>query len=281
MDIVTIRTFLAAASAGSFSEASQRIHASPSAVTERIKQLEHVLRVRLFERDKRGCRLTAAGRRFLDPALKMQRAWQQGCEQTALPPRFTQLVRVGGQHALWPRLLMPWLDAMRGARRDIAFHAVAAAPAQLNRALDDAELDIAFLYEPRLARGQRIEQLADDRLILVTANPSVDWTENFVRTEWGEAVKDELRARLGDLPSPGLTLDLGVLSLDWLARTGSSGFVPERLAESHISSGQLEPVEDMPALAFSPYVCWSAAMEDSLVENMIAIARGMMEGPAL
>lgn len=281
MDIVTIRTFLAAATAGSFSEAAQRVHASPSAVTERIKQLEHVLRVRLFERDKRGCRLTPAGRRFLDPALKMQRAWQHGCEQTALPPRFAQLVRVGGQHALWPRLLMPWLDAMREARREIAFHAVAAAPAQLNRALDDAELDIAFLYEPQLARGHRMEQLAEDRLILVTANAAVDWTENFVRTEWGEAINDELRARLGDLPSPGLTLDLGVLSLDWLARTGSSGFVPERLAESYIGSGQLEPVEDMPALAFSPYVCWSTAMEDGLVEDMIALARGMMEGPAL
>ncbi len=174
---------------------------------------------------------------------------------------------------------MPWLDAMREAYRDIAFHAVAAAPVQLNRALDDAELDIAFLYEPQLARGRRMEQLAEDRLILVTANPAVDWTENFVRTEWGEAVNDELRGRLGDLPSPGLTLDLGVLSLEWLARTGSSGFVPERLAESHISSGQLEPVEDMPALAFSPYVCWSTAMDDSLVEGMIALARSMMEGP--
>ena len=137
MDIITIRTFLAAASGGSFAEASLRVHASPSAVTERIKQLEHDLRVRLFDRDKRGCRLTAAGRRFLDPAQKMLRAWQQGCEQAALPQRFGQMLRVGGQHALWPRLLMPWLNAMREARQDTAFHAIAAAPAQLNRAISE------------------------------------------------------------------------------------------------------------------------------------------------
>ncbi|MEH6759507.1 MAG: LysR family transcriptional regulator, partial [Parasphingorhabdus sp.] len=49
MDIIAFRTFLAAAETGSFAGAAQRVNASPSSVTERIKQLEHHLGARLFD----------------------------------------------------------------------------------------------------------------------------------------------------------------------------------------------------------------------------------------
>lgn len=107
MDILLARTFLAAAEGGSFVAAAQRVHASPSAVTERIKQLEHALGVRLFDRDKRGCRLTQAGERFVEAAQAMIRAWDTGRSRVGLPSRYRYSLRIGGQHALWPSLLIP------------------------------------------------------------------------------------------------------------------------------------------------------------------------------
>lgn len=278
MDINTIRIFLAAASAGSFAEAAQRVNASPSAVTERIKQLEHQLRVRLFDRDKRGCRLTAEGRRLVVPAQNVLRAWQQASEQASLPPQFTQSLNIGGQYALWPSILIPWLKTVREHHPQIAFRATAAAPAQLNRALDDEEMDFAFLYEPVLRRGLRMEQLTTDRLILVTASPDLDWRSNFTRIDWGENIQSELRARLGDLPAAGLDIDLGVHSLDWLVETGSCGFVPERLATSYLKEGRLHSVENMPSLEFSPCVCWRASIDQELASEMVTIARNMVSG---
>jgi DNA-binding transcriptional LysR family regulator len=106
----------------------------------------------------------------------------------------------------------------------------AAAPAQLNRALEEEELDVAFLYVPLLRKGIRVERIASDRLVMVTADKTLDWRDNFVRINWSEAAKLELNARLGELPAPGFELALGVLSLNWLVATGGSGFVPERLA---------------------------------------------------
>lgn len=273
MDLVNVRTFLAAAATGSFSEAASRVSASPSAVTERIKQLEHELRVRLFDRDKRGCRLTPSGRRFLVPAQQMLRAWQHGAEQAALPAQFSQALHVGGQHALWPTILIPWLMEMRAANPAISFRATAAAPAQLNRALEDADMDIAFHYDPIIRRGILIEELASDRLVLVTATPSTPWQSNFARIDWGESATAELRARVGDFPAAGLELDLGILSLDWLVQTGSSGFVPERLAVPYLQSGKLEKVDDMPTVEFAPFVCWRASMDQGLVREMIEIAK--------
>lgn len=278
MDINTIRIFLAAASAGSFAEAAQRVNASPSAVTERIKQLEHRLRVKLFDRDKRGCRLTAEGRRLIVPAQNVLRAWQQASEQASLPPQFTQSLNIGGQYALWPSTLIPWLKTVRARRPDIAFRATAAAPAQLNRALDDEEMDFAFLYEPVLRRGLRMEQLTADRLILVTASPATDWRSNFTRIDWGENIQSELRARLGDLPAAGLDIDLGAHSLDWLIETSACGFVPERLARPYLRAGSLTLVKDMPSLQFSPCICWRASIDQDLAGEMVTIARDIVSG---
>lgn len=273
MDISTARTFLAAAASGSFAAAAQRVHASAPTVTERIKQLEHLLGVRLFERDKRGCRLTLAGRRLIEPAEALVRAWEDGCARVVLPTRFERILRIGGQHALWPPLLIPWLQRVRRMFPDLAIQAAAAAPAHLNRALEDNELDMAFLYDPAHRDGIRSEEVAVDRLILVTAAPGIPWQENYVRIQWGERAAAELAARLGEVPAPGLELDLGVLSLEYIVETSASGFVPERLVQSYLRAGKLQAVDGAPTVGFSPFVCWRGTYYPDLVRELISLAK--------
>ncbi|MEL7453751.1 MAG: LysR family transcriptional regulator, partial [Pseudomonadota bacterium] len=113
MDISTFQTFLAAAATGSFAGAAQHVNASPSSVTERIKQLEHRLGVKLFIRDKRGCRLTPEGKRFMEPARQAVRAWEVAKHDIALPDRFTRSLAFGGQYFLWDGGLMDWLAQVR------------------------------------------------------------------------------------------------------------------------------------------------------------------------
>jgi len=276
MDIQTARTFLAAASTGSFLAASKRIHASPSTVTERIKQLEHLLGTRLFVRDKRGCSLTPAGRRFVETAQALVRVWDHGRARLALPSRFRSTIRIGGQHALWPSLLIPWLQAFKEANPDLALIVSAGTPGQLNRALEEEDLDIAFLYDPILRKGIRVERIASDRLVMVTAEKGLDWRDNFVRINWSESTSLELTGLLGDLPASGFELDLGVLSLNWLVSTGGCGFVPERLARPLLREGRLSVVEAMPTLDFSPFACWRASVDEEVVSAMISSARERM-----
>lgn len=277
MDVVTARTFLAAADTGSFAAAAQRVNASPPTVTERIKQLEHQLRVRLFERGRRGCRLTAEGKMFVDPARKMVRAWDEGREHVALPAKFSHSVRIGGQHALWPNVLVPWLDSVRKARPNLAIRAFSAAPAQLNRDLERGNLDIAFLYEPLVAKGLRMQRLVVDRLILVTADPGRDWRDNFARLDWGRSISDQLGALIGELPNPGLELDLGIASLDWLMSIGASGFVPEQLAQHAIDTGRLVAIPGTPTLEFSPYVCWRGSLQRDLTDFLVGEAKAQVD----
>lgn len=270
------KTFLAAATAGSFAEAAQRVNASPSTVTERIKQLEHQLNSQLFERDKRGCRLTAAGRRFVVPAQNMISAWDQGCARVALPPQFSESIRVGGQHIFWPNVLVPWLQEVRNRRPDLAIRAISATPQRLNRDLENDDIDLAFQYDPIRLRGLRVEELFPDRLVLVSAQPEMHWQSNFVRIDWGGTVATELAARLGELPNPGLDLDMGPLSIDWLIATGGCGYFPERIAAPYIRNGQVSVLTDMPAIEFSSYVCWRGNLSESLVGLLIDVAKSLI-----
>lgn len=69
--LVNLRTFLAVAETGSFSEAARRNDISVSVVTKRIGQLEREVNVELFNRSTRRVELTDAGRRQIAAATKL------------------------------------------------------------------------------------------------------------------------------------------------------------------------------------------------------------------
>jgi len=273
MDIVTFRTFIEAAATGSFSAAAQRLNSSPSAVTERIKQLEYRLGATLFDRGKTGCKLTSAGERFLGYAKQMMIAWDHGREEVSLPDQITGTCTIGCQYALWDQLVRPWFQSIRSDFPQIAFRASTGSPARLNRELIDGVLDLAILYDPIHHRDLESAVLFDDQLLLVTADPSCEWQEKFVRLRWGQAVDSEVLSSLGEIPKSDLILDLGIQSVNWLIAEGSSGYVPENLCRHEISAGRLFSVPDVPTFQFAAYISWRTDIDPSSVEPVIASAK--------
>ncbi len=73
MDLQTLRFFVAAAEAGSFSAAAEDLNYAQSNLSNRIKQLEEELGEPLFYRYRRGVALTAKGRVFYDYSLRLLR----------------------------------------------------------------------------------------------------------------------------------------------------------------------------------------------------------------
>ena len=274
MDIVTFRTFLAAAATGSFTAAAQRVHASPSSVTERIQLLEHRLGARLFDRDKRGCRLTGAGKRFLDPAMQAVRAWDVARHDIALPDEFTRSVAFGGQYALWNSFLGPWLGSIRATLSDVAFRVTAGASGRLSRDLAEGFLDMCVLYDPVFRRDIAAEKLFDDHLVLVSATADADWREKYVRIEWGQSLSVEIASRLELLPQAGLILDLGMQSAQWLVDHQMAGYMPARLVMGLVSQRKMQIVEDMPTFEYPAYACWRRDMNAQLAAELV---RGLQD----
>lgn len=270
MDISAFRTFLAAAATGSFTCAAQRVHASPSSVTERIKQLEHLLGARLFDRDKRGCRLTPAGRKFLDPAQRAVRAWDIARHEVSLPEEFSRSVSIGGQYALWRHVLLDWLAEARLTLPDIAFRVTAGAPLRLNRDLAEGFLDLVVLYDPVFRKDIASRKLFDDRLILVSGAPTDgNWQSRYVSIEWGQNLEAEMASQLDFAPESGLVLDLGNQSARWLIEQEMCGFMPERLVAGHIERKELHRVENVHGFDYPAYICWRKDMEPQLAAELV------------
>lgn len=270
MDISTFQTFLAAAATGSFAGAAQRVNASPSSVTERIKQLEHRLGVKLFIRDKRGCQLTTEGKRFIEPARQAVRAWEVAKHEVALPERFTRSLSFGGQYFLWDRGLMDWLAATRDAIPDLAMRITAGSWARLNRDLGEGTLDMIAVHDPVFRRGVNAERLFDDRLILVGACDPKDWRKRYVRIDWGLSHGAEIGSRLSLVPQEGLILDLGVRSAKWLVRERMAGYLPEKAVAKYTADGSLQAIADAPSFDFPAYICWRSDMDQKLAQKVIA-----------
>ena len=74
MDLDAVRTFVAAADAGQFSEAAAELSVTQQAVSKRVAALEKDLGVRLFARTARGARLTSDGLALLPHARELLHA---------------------------------------------------------------------------------------------------------------------------------------------------------------------------------------------------------------
>lgn len=270
MDITTFQTFLAAATTGSFAGAAQQVHASPSSVTERIKQLEHRLSVKLFIRDKRGCQLTPEGRRFMEPARQAVRAWEVAKHEIALPERFTRSLSFGGQYFLWDSGLMDWLAQVRAPLPDVSLRTTAGAWARLNRDLREGTLDMIVAHDPVFRRDISAEHLFDDQLVLVGACEPDDWREHYVRIDWGRALSAEIASRVGVAPQDGLILDLGLRSAHWLVREKMAGYMPAKATATLIADGSLRHFDDAPTIDFPAYVCWRRDIDEVLAEEVVS-----------
>ncbi|NJM49893.1 MAG: LysR family transcriptional regulator [Sphingomonadales bacterium] len=269
MDIMSFQTFLAAAETGSFASAALSVNASASTVTERIKQLEHSTGVQLFDRDRRGCRLTAAGLKFRDAARQIVRAWQLGLHDVSLPEQFTRTVHFGGQYALWADYLLSWLSAARHDFEDIAFSVTSGASQRLNRDLAEGRLDIAVMYNPVFRRDVAAEMLFRDPLILVGPKKDKDWRSHYVHIDWGPALSTEIAINHNLRPVTGLNLDLGVLSKEWLVLNNMYGFIPKSLAVADLVAGRLQHIDEVGELENAAYICWRRGIDSIIEEDVI------------
>lgn len=168
MDLDAVRTFVAAAGAGQFSEAAAGLSVTQQAVSKRIATLEKELGVLLFTRTARGAQLTAAGERFLPHARDLLRA-EERAVAAVRPDRRALRVDVVGRWLGPARLLRDFHRTHPETELDaVALFDAGAAIAAVHAGTVDASFRAVTIRARQLPGGVRTARVFDEAVQLLT-----------------------------------------------------------------------------------------------------------------
>jgi DNA-binding transcriptional LysR family regulator len=166
LDTALLRTFVTVADRCSMTAAANALHLTQGAVSQQVRRLEESLGCSLFERDRRGLRLTRPGERLVGKARRLLGLNDEILAEMA-GGSVAGKVRLGVPYDLVGTLLAPVLKAYAEAFAQVEISLVCASSPELASALAAGTIDLAVIEE-RVGPTSG-ECLAIDRLVWVGA----------------------------------------------------------------------------------------------------------------
>ena len=248
MDLELLRTFLELNRTRHFGRAAEALSVTQAAVSSRLKSLEQILDVTLFERSRREVRLTPEGGRLIRHAERQIAAWRLARQDVSLARMSVQLV-IGGSLRLWDVLLQRWLHDLRRRYEDMAIIAESQTPEFLTRRLIDGTLDVAVMLEPAQLDIMHIREIATLQFICVAsvAGRTIEQTlerRDYIYVDWGLSHALDHRRAFPDAPEATTRVSHGKMALEYISVVGGSAYLPRRMVETDLALGLLHEVED-------------------------------------
>lgn len=273
MDTELARTFLTVVEAGNFISAAERLHVSQSTVSTRIHTLEDLLGCILFVRNKAGTTLTSSGHQFQKHATALVRTVAQARHDVGIPEGFIGTLVIGGRIGLWEEFLLHWLPLMQKATPTISILAESGLEPDIMQSLIEGRMDIGVMYTPQSRPGLKVEQLFEERLVMVSTNAksAPEPQAGYVYVDWGPEFYTRHSACFPNFGGPALTANIGWLGLQHLLRTGGSGYFPMRIVLPHLAAKRLHIVAGAPEFSMPAYVVYPADSEREVIGDAVAL----------
>ena len=275
MDIELLRTFLEVSRTRHFGQTAEILHLTQSAVSARIKTLENMLGIRLFDRLNRDIRLTPEGHRLVHYANGIIAHWRKARQDVSSGAAVAQL-SVGGSVRLWDIFLQEWLHQVRSEKPEMALIAEMQSPEILTRKLLDGILDLAFMLEPPQLEVLNIEEIYTLNLILVSDHPGLSIDEaldkRYLMVDWGLGHALTHRRLFPDAPEPLIRLGTASMALSHIHSLGGSAYLPEVAVEAQLESGLFHRVEDAPMIIHGVHAVYPVRSHRlDLVKEVLAL----------
>jgi len=156
MTLTQVRYFLAAAVAGSLTQAADELGIAQPTLSEQIRKLERGLGVALFSRGKQGLTLTEAGRRFLPHAQTVARDAEAAVSSISGIRDLEAGSMEFGMFNSGQYVLSGLIPAFRTAHPGIAVRVIGSNSAQVADAVRSGRLEAGVVALPIDARGLSI-----------------------------------------------------------------------------------------------------------------------------
>ncbi|MBF3244960.1 substrate-binding domain-containing protein, partial [Pseudomonas aeruginosa] len=191
---------------------------------------------------------------FLGYASQLVQTWDAARRDLPLPDGFRNLLNLGGEVSLCNPLLLNWMRRLREAIPGHAVRVEIGQGADLLKQLEQGALDAALVYQPEYWPGLQVEQLLEEKLVMVR---SVLSAEPYLYVDWGPDFRSQHDAALPDRAKAALACNLGPLALQYIMQNGGSGYFRTRVVSSYLDGGTLQRVEQAPEFAYPTYLVYS------------------------
>ena len=256
MNTESIKTFIMLSKLKNFPRTAERLYVAQSTVTNRIGELENETGKKLFVRRRDGVELTEEGELFLGYALRIAELEDSFIQQVNSSAKYARKLRIGVINAVYESELYPLISGFCRDNPEIAVKVVLGHSADLLRMLQDDVVDVAFSYIPLKKTGFVCRRFSSDELVLLASPAANEYKGgitkeqlissrylmcNFAFGEAGEFVRSLFPPR----HAFGFEIDNSGKVIAYLKDGLGYSFLPRKMAERELSSGELEQVRPL------------------------------------
>lgn len=265
MDTDLLKTFLEVSHTRHFGKAADNLFLTRSAVSFRVKQLETILGVELFERQRNNIQPTPAGERMLVHAEAVLMAWERAKQDVSLSQHQSVQLAIGAAPNLWDAFLQEFLQNLHKGMMGISLRTEVLTQSVLTRQLMERTLDIAISFDPPKLEEFELLQIGEVVLSLVASEPAENLQQlssrQYIKVDWGTAFNIQHARDFAQLPLPVLHTGSARIALDFLLNNGGSAFLPQNMVQAEIDKGTLYWVKNAPSVSRNVYISYLANNE--------------------
>lgn len=262
MDTDLLKTFLEVSRTRHFGKAAENLFLTRSAVSFRVKQLEGLLGVALFERQRNNIQPTPAGERMLGHAEAVLTAWERAKQDVSLSQHQSTQLAIGAGPNIWDAYLQAHLQDLHVGLPDVALRTEVLPPNVMTRQLMDRTLDLAISFDPPKLEQFELVSLGQINLLLVSTLQHQQLADikagQYVKVDWGTAFNILHAQDYAQLPVPTLHTSSARIALDFMLNNGGCGFLPEHLCQQALNDNTLFLVQGAKPICRSVYLAYWA-----------------------
>jgi DNA-binding transcriptional LysR family regulator len=296
------RQFIAVAEELHFGRAAQRLHITQPPLTQAIANLERLLGVRLFDRNKRSVHLTAAGAALLPEARDLvARAQALPAHARAAAHGELGRLRLAFVSTVGFGILPQWVRGFRSAYPQVEFELIEATTDVQLHALERGEIDAGFmLHSPgfapagwqslRISREPLVLALPDQHALALARTLPLATVLQEPLVLFPRRIAPSLHdAIFGLYHASGRTPRIAqeAIQMQTIVNLVSAGlgvaWVPESVRQfqrAGVVYRQLPGKQGREVPGCETTLVWTAAQPKPVLERFVAFARQRLRGPS-
>ncbi|WP_263081470.1 LysR family transcriptional regulator [Endozoicomonas sp. Mp262] len=273
MNTDLLRTFMEVAKTRHFGHAADNLYLTQSAVSSRIKQLEELLGVTLFTRQRNNILLTPAGERLLPHAENLLASWQLTVQEIGIPKQQNLQLSLGGTSNLWDTFLKSVLPKLCEQFPNTYLRTEINPPQYLIRALLGGRIDIFATLDAPTNIDLDSKKIGSLELIMVCNSPDQTLEEvpqiGHVFVDWGTAFNLQQARLFAEPVAPILHTAQSHIALEFILSYKGAAYLPKAFVESYLENGMLFPVKGTEQISQDVYLIYSKNTDKAHALNPI------------